>query len=120
MRRTLSFRFADPRLNERLVALLKEHSVAHHLDKNGQIHYAPEDADLVENELVSSVRARVFPSWQVLTCPGSWRKRYEQYMRRHDIPFEIEYSDGEVWYLLPQKYRPHRWKLGDPVAAVKA
>jgi len=32
-------------------------------------------------------------------------------MSRHGIPFQEELSNGELWFLLPRKYRPHKWKL---------
>ena len=62
----------------------------------------------------SSIRDKVFPSWQVLTCPKDWIERYRDYMNRHGIPFKEELSDGELWFLIPRKYRPHAWKLDDP------
>ena len=32
-------------------------------------------------------------------------------MSRHDVPLKEEISDGELWFLIPRKYRPHSWKL---------
>jgi hypothetical protein len=115
---TLSFRFAEDDLNRRLIALLKRNEIRHSVDKNGVIHYSPEDEELVENDLISSIRTRVFSSWQVLTCPKEWAERYKQYMARHDIPFKEEWSHGQLWFLLPQKFRPHRWKLHEEAATV--
>jgi hypothetical protein len=120
MRSTLSFRFVEDDLNRRLITLLKENAIRHSVDKNGVIHYSPDDEESVENDLISSIRNCVFPSWQVLSCPKNWTKRYKEYMTEHDIPFKEELIDGQLWFLLPQKHRPQRWKLNDEaVAAAK-
>src|SRR5882672_4958321 len=109
----LSFRFADDDLNRRLLALLKQKAIRHSVDANGVIHYSPDDEESVENDLIGSIRNRVFSSWQVLSCPTDWSNRYKQYMAQNAIPFKEELIDGQLRFLLPQKYRPHRWKLND-------
>jgi hypothetical protein len=114
---TLSFRFADEDLNRRLIALLKKKEIRHFVDEHEVIHYSREDEDSVENNLIRSIRNRVFSSWRVLTCPTDWTDRYRQYMSRHDIPFKEELIDGQSWFLLPRKYRPQRWKLEVEVPA---
>jgi len=112
-----SFKFLDDDLNQRLLALLTKGKIGHRVDKEGVIHYSLDDEEAVENDLICLIRDKVFPSWQVLTCPRDWIVRYEEYMRSHRIPFHEELSNGELWFLLPRKYRPHRWKLDDPVKA---
>jgi hypothetical protein len=114
-----SFRFGDDDLNRRLIVLLKQKEIEHSVDANGAIHYSPEDEEFVENELICSIRNRVFSSWQVLSCPKDWFDRYRQYMIQHDIRFKEELIDGQMCFLLPQQYRPHRWKLREETATTK-
>ncbi len=114
---TLSFRFLEDDLNRRFIALLKKNEIRHSVDENGVVHYSPQDEESVENNIISSIRDRVFSAWQVLSCPKEWADRYRRYMVKHDIPFKEELSDGQLWFLLPRKYRPHRWKLDDEQAA---
>ena len=121
MGKTHSFKFQDHDLNERFLRLLDKAAVDHSIDEDGLVHYSADDEALVENDLVSSVRAGVFPSWQILTCPRDCRGRYRAYMSRHHIPFREEWSNGELWFLIPRRHRPHSWKLdgsdqGQPLA----
>ena len=109
-----SFRFLDSRLTQELIGLLRKAKINHSIDKEGVVHYSPDDEEVVENDLICSLRDKVFPSWQLLTCPSDWTVRYKDYMGRHGIPFREELSNGELWFLLPRKYRPHAWKLDDP------
>jgi hypothetical protein len=107
----LSFRFVDEALNRRLIGLLKKSRVKHSIGEAGVIHYSAADVDLVENDLICSIRTNIFPTWKVLTCPIDWAERYRRYMVRHNIPFQEELATGELWFLIPSKYRPHSWKL---------
>jgi hypothetical protein len=84
----------------------------HVVDREGVVHYFPDDAETVENELLRTVRDSVFPSWQIISCPEDWANRYKVYMRQHAIPFEEEVIDHQLCFLIPRKYRPHTWKLG--------
>ena len=117
MGKSCSFRFLDEALNQQLLTLLRKGKIKHEVDKKGLIHYSPEDEELVENDFICSIRDRVFPSWQVLTCPREWITRYKSYMNSRGIPFQEEMSNEELWFLLPRKYRPHQWKLEDPLKA---
>jgi hypothetical protein len=109
-----SFRFLNNELNDRLIQLFKRAEIQHRVDRAGLIRYSTADEEVVENDLIRSVRDSVFPSWQVLTCPSEWTTRYRDYLRRNDIPFQEELVDGELWFLIPRKYRPGAWKLEDP------
>lgn len=109
-----SFKFLDEALNQRLLGLLRGAKIDHAVDADGVIHYSADDEEVVDNELISSVRDEVFPAWKVVTCPRDWRGRYRDYMIRHGVPFREELSNGELWFLIPRKYRPHSWKLGGP------
>lgn len=111
---THSFRFVDDDLNLRLIALIKRSGVAHAVGKNGVVRYPARSEDVVENELICSVRDAVFPSWQVLSCPSQWVDRYKSYMTRRHVPFVEELGDNQLWFLIPRRYRPHSWKLDDP------
>jgi hypothetical protein len=112
-----SFRFLDDELNQQLLALLKKGKIKHDVGKDGIIHFLPEDEEVVENDYICSIRDKIFPSWQVLTCPRDWVGRYKKYMRHRRIPFREELSKGELWFLLPRRYRPHSWKLDEPMKA---
>jgi hypothetical protein len=114
MDKQLSFRLLDDSLNRALLSLLKKAKIDYSLDEDGSIHYSAVVNDVVENDLICSIRDQVFPSWQVLTCPNDWVERYRDFMINRGIPFKEELSDGEFWFLIPRKYRPHAWKLDDP------
>ena len=105
-----SFKFMDDRLQRRLLTLLNRESVPCRVDNRGVVHYSSTIERLVQNELISAIRSQAFPKWQILTCPKDWLSRYRKYMVARRIPFQEELSDGQVWFLLPQKYRPHSWK----------
>jgi hypothetical protein len=109
-----SFRFIDDDLNRRLIARLAKSGARHSVDKHGVIHYSSDDVELVENEVISSIRSEVFPSWQVLTCPEECAGPYKAYMTEHGIPFSEELEDDRRWFLIPGKYRPFAWKLDGP------
>jgi hypothetical protein len=114
MAKSHSFRFADHELNQELVRAFKKAKLGYTVGRNGLVHFPTSDLDLVENELICSIRDSVFPSWQVVTCPSDWVERYQDYMKRNKIPFKVELSDGETWFLIPRNYRPHAWKLDIP------
>ena len=117
---TYSFRFVDDDLNLRLITLLKRSGIRHVVGKNGVVRYSPQSEDVVENELICSIRDALFPSWQVLSCPGQWAERYKSYMTRHRVPFVEELIDNQLCFLIPRRYRPHSWKLQDRVKARSA
>jgi hypothetical protein len=105
-----SFRFIDEDLNRRFLALLKRSAVRHLVDAHGTVHYSTNDAEFIENDVISAVRNRVFPSWQILSCPREWTETYRSYMIRRDIPFSEELDDRQLCFLIPRKYRPHAWR----------
>jgi hypothetical protein len=111
MGRNNSFKFLEEKLNRQLIALLRKAKIKHEIGKDGMVHYSPEDEETVENDLIGSIRDGLFRSWQVLTCPPDWSLRYKNYMKQRGIPFHEELSNGETWFLLPRKFRPHQWKL---------
>ena len=115
-----SFRFVDDELNEELIRLLKKARVIHRVDGGGIIHYSPDDEDLIGNNLICSIRDRLFPSWQIVSCPPEWTDSYRQYMAQHDIPFVEEASGHDRRFLIPSRYRPHSWKLEEPVSRQRA
>ncbi len=114
MGRTRSFKFADGDLNRKLVALLRKASVEHTVDEGGAVHYAPEQAAALENDLICAVRDQVFSPWKIVTCPRAWVGRYRHYMQRHGIAYQEEWSNGKLWFLIPGKHRPHLWRLNGP------
>ena len=111
-----SFKFLDDDLNRDLLTLLKKAKIAHSVDEDGLVHYFEGDTQDVENDLICSLRDKVFPSWALQTCPSEWIESYKDYMRRHDVPFKEELSDGELWFLIPRRFRPHTWKLDPPAS----
>jgi hypothetical protein len=116
---SLSFRFADDDLNEKLIQRVRKARIKHTVGDAGDIRYSSADEGVVENDLISTIRDEVFSPWQVLTCPADSQELYRRYMARHDIPYCEEWSDGDLWFLLPAKYRPHRWKLTAKKARLK-
>ncbi len=111
MGQSCSFQFLDGPLHEELIGLLKKAEIGYSIAKDGAALYSQNDEEFVENELICSIRDKVFPSWQVLTCPKDWIARYKHYMSRHGVPFREERSNGETWFLIPGGRRPHLWKL---------
>ncbi len=117
METNVTFKFLNVALNRQLRILLDKSKIAHAISSDGTIHYSPEDEGVVENDFIGSIRSIAFSSWQVLTCPNEWTTRYKKYMKRHKIPYYEELSNGELWFLLPRKYRPSLWKLDDSTKA---
>src|SRR5437879_3861339 len=111
MGQTYSFKFMNDRLNQRLLRLLREARIHHVVDKDGVIRYSPEDERVVGNELIHTIRTKVFPAWQLLSCPKDWTDRYRCYMTQRGIEFSEELVNDQLCFLLPRKYRPHAWKL---------
>ena len=111
---TCSIKFADKKLNAKLVALLSGSAIKHGVDRDGIIRYSPIDEEAVENDFIGSIRDGVFPSWQLLSCPSAWVGRYREYMIRHDVPFAEELADRELRFLIPRGYHPHAWELDPP------
>ncbi len=115
MQQRRSFRFLDKRLNRKLIGLLRRAQIKHSVDEDGLIHYFERDIETVENDLICSLRTKVFPTWSLQTCPADWVESYRRYMGKRGIPFKEELSDGELWFLIPGRFRPLRWKLDPPV-----
>ena len=111
MEKDKSFRFRDDRLHRQFLARLKKRGIKHRVGRDGRIYYSADDEQVVENEVICPIRDGVFPAWQVLTCPREWIPRYTRYMQNHGIPFHEEVSNGELWFLVPRRHRPHSWKL---------
>jgi hypothetical protein len=66
---------------------------------------------------ISDVTPMMCDQSQVLTCPTEWGPSYRDYMDKHKIPYEVldpDEDEGEAWFLLPKKFRPHAWKLKGP------
>jgi tRNA G46 methylase TrmB len=116
---TRSFKFVDGHLNRRVLSLMKKARINHVMTDDGVAHFSPDDEELVENDLLGSIRNEVFSSWQILSCPRDWTERYRQYMLHHDIPFREELENDQLCFLLPLKYRPHSWKLAEPRSGSK-
>lgn len=114
-KRTHSFRFVDEELHRKLIALLKSRARGkYEIDADGFVHYSHDDEDLIGNDLISTVRANVFPSWQVLAFPQHWTSSYRRYMHEHEVPYREEIRDGELRFLVERGRRPHLWALKQP------
>src|SRR5215813_11508523 len=110
MRRTYSFAFLDNSLQKRLIARVRQHNIPHSIDERMVIHY-PSTIELVMgNQIISSIRSEVFPTWQTLSFPRGWAARYRGYLHRRRIPYREEISNGRLGLLIPGNYRPHQWK----------
>jgi hypothetical protein len=106
-----SFKFADAKLNKRLLGQLRTANVRHSVDADGSIRYAADDEEQVENEFLGEIRDGLFSAWQLIFCPPGWAERYETYMKLHKVPFVEQWSDEQPCFLIPRQYRPHTWKL---------
>lgn len=111
-----SFRFADDDLNSKLLSLLGATNVPFVVDERYVVHYPSAYEDTVENDVICSVRDAAFPSWQLLSCPRNWVRRYRAFMRAHRIPFRGELIDEQESFLIPGRYQPHAWPLDEVVA----
>ena len=111
MDQTYSFKFMDDNLNRRLLSLLKKAAIEYIVDRDRAIHYARADEETVGNDLLCSIRTKVFPDWQLLSCPSNWTERYKRYMVQHGVLFREELFNDRLCFLLPRKHRPHLWKL---------
>jgi len=106
-----SFKFLDVQLNRDLARLMNKAKIAYSIDESGFINYSENDVLIVENELICSIRNKVFKRWSILICPIDLLQAHKDYMDSHHIPFKEELANGELWFLLPAKYRPLKWKL---------
>ena len=102
----VSFRFADEALNQQLIALLKKERIRHTINAKGQILFSLNDEESVENDLINSIRDKVFPEWQVLSCPKDWPEMYERYMAQHAIPFQERIDRWAHIFPPPSKIPP--------------
>jgi hypothetical protein len=114
VRQTYSFKFADQKLNQKLISLLLKKQIPFRVKDDQSIHYKPEDEPQIGNELINRLRDTIFKPWQTLSCPNEWVSRYKQYVVLHGIPFAQEYIDDQEGFLLPRKYRPHSWRMDPP------
>jgi hypothetical protein len=108
-----SFKFVDDKLNHELITRLARAKVDHRIDQEGNIHYSPGDEEVVGNEILPSMRDKLFRRWQIISCPPDWADRYRRYMIRHHVPFFEELIDKKRCFLVSRKYRPHSWRLED-------
>lgn len=119
MPRKHSFKFLDDTLNQKLIALLDRKAKGKYsVSQAGFIRYSHDDEDLIGNEVICAVRANVFSSWQIVSCPRRWLESYRHYMQEHRVPFSEEIRDGELRFLISRKFRPHSWSLECPRRAV--
>jgi hypothetical protein len=119
MNRHSSFKFLDPDVNGTFIRLLKKARIDHRVEDSGLVHYASDEHDQVDNDVISAVRNSVFPSWQLVFCPPEWTECYRSYMVRHRVPFVEELSNDEVCFLIPRRHRPHAWKMDGPKSISK-
>jgi hypothetical protein len=107
---TLAFRFQDEHLNDQLAELLEQRRIQFTRDKKGNIIYDSDFEEIVENEVINSIRDQIFPFWKLLSAPDDWLERYQTYMQINKIPYLVEYADDEMNFLIPGNFNPHRWR----------
>ena len=107
---TLAFRFQDEHLNDQLAELLKQRRIQFTRDKKGNIIYNSDLEEIVENEMINSIRNQIFRFWKLLSAPDDWLERYQTYMQINKIPYLVEYADDEINFLIPGNLNPHRWR----------
>jgi hypothetical protein len=77
------------------------------------------DTEVVENELICSIRSRIFPKWGIFTLEGDETPRpnvtaaYRAYMTQHGIPFAEEIINGFTWFLVPEGIDSFEWGITD-------
>ena|ERR1017187_1219414 len=108
-----SFRFVNDKLNKELMKRLAKEGVKHHIDKEGVIHYSSDDEDVVGNEILPSMRDRMFSRWQIISCPSEWADRYRRYMVQNSISFVEELLDNKMCFLISRDHRPQSWRLDE-------
>jgi hypothetical protein len=113
-----NFRFIDQRLQQEVLTRIARTGVAHEIGEDGMLHYASVDAEVVENDLICSIRDTVFPAWSIFTVEGCGLApdpletgKYRDYMRTHHIPFVEEVHDTERWFLIPDPYDSFAWNV---------
>ena len=112
-----SFKFADERLQQELLDLVRASAVPHTVDPDGTLGYAFAGDVFVGNELICSIRDKVFPEWHVFTLEGDelhrprTTARYRAYMRERGVPFVEEVDDGFTWFLIPEGYDSFEWDI---------
>ena len=117
MAESRSIKFAEAAQNRRLVTLLLQRGIPFSVTKDGTVRYPGRFDEVVDSQILSPLRRRVFPKWQVLSFPPDWATVYGDYMRQRKLPFVPEWVNGQLVYLLPASYRPHTWTLPDPSTA---
>jgi hypothetical protein len=114
-----SFRFVNGDLQADLLALVQRNGVRYSVDGDGTLRYASTDAEVVENELICSIRDCLFPMWSIFTLEGDETPRpnvtaaYRAYMSQHSIPFAEEVADGFTWFLVPDGVDSFEWGIQD-------
>ncbi|MEI7686080.1 MAG: hypothetical protein WCL32_13730 [Planctomycetota bacterium] len=106
-----AFQFVDSELQRRLVAEFAKRGIAHSVGPAGDVRFADDTQDVVENDLICEIRESVFAAWQIVTCPEADVGAYRAFMSTHEIPFREEISDGERWFSISQDSRPHSWNI---------
>jgi hypothetical protein len=109
-----SFRYLDEKLNRHLIHELEAAGVTFTVDDEGMIYYGADHIEIIENAVLSRFRTRIYPKWQIISCPSDWTESYRKYMFLHEVPFTEELIDRQVCFLIPRNYRPHSWKLAEP------
>jgi len=112
-----AFQFLDADLQQQFIEELEKRAIVHRVGHAGEVRFGQDVQQTIENELMCEIRDRVFASWQIVTCPEADVAAYRAFMSKHDIRFQEEISDGERWFLIPRKHRPHSWKIASSAAA---
>src|SRR3954452_23573760 len=94
-----SFRFANDKLNERLIAILGKAAIPYAVDEERYIYYRSDDEERFEDAL-ARIRSAVFPAWQILSSPKTWTERYRAEMKKRGVDYQEEWTDGSVDFLV--------------------
>jgi hypothetical protein len=112
-----SFRFADEGLQAELLGLVKASGVPHDVTADATLRYPSADTEFIENELICSIRDRLFPEWGIFTLEGDDTsrpddiRRYRRYMLDHGIPHYEENSNGFIWFLISREHDSYEWDV---------
>ncbi len=112
-----TFRFVDESLQRELLGLAEVSGAPHTVDADGTLRYSSADEQDVWDDLICSVRDRLFPEWRIFTLEGDDVLRpeetepYRRYMLDHNIPHYEERHNGFTWFLIPDDQDSHEWEV---------
>lgn len=105
------FKFLNEKLQKKLISLLRKKAKnKFKILPSLYIEYDEKDVDLIENQLICSVRVSVFPNWQIVTASNN-SFAFQMELQKRKVSFELEIKNFDIRFLINKKYKPHAWKI---------